>query len=64
MQYVYCKLAVREVATLESLHDLNFRWTLTTENRPYFFVSLKLSTEQSKALKNDFENHDYVIFGA
>ena len=64
MQYVYCKLAVREVATLESVQNLNFRWTLTTENRPYFFMSPKLSTEQSMALKNDLENHDYAIFGA
>ena len=63
MQYVYCKLAVREVATLESVQDLNFRWTLTTEKRPYFLTP-KLSTEQFMALKNDLENNDFAIFGA
>ena len=57
MQYVYCKLAVREVPTLEPVQDLNFRWTLTT------FLTPKLSTEQFMALKNDLENSDFAIFG-
>ena len=37
---------------------------MTTENRPYFFMSPKLSTEQFMALKNNLENHDIAIFGA
>ena len=37
---------------------------MTTENRPYFFMSPKLSTDQFIALNNDLDNHDYAIFGA
>ena len=52
MQYVYCKLAVREVAILESFQDLNFRWTLTTQNRPYFVISPKLQLNKYETAPN------------